>query len=287
MHSVKGDPFAEEEDNMRGGASKIAKEELYKKYGLDKPVLVQLWNYLKCAAKGDFGVSLQLQQNRPISDIIGEKFPVSARVGLCSFFIAVLFGIPMGCFAAYYKDTWLDNIIRVIITLGISIPGFILAAVLQYLICFKLKIFPVLSSSNKLPILPILILAFSPMCYSSRLIRTSILDVINQDYITTAIAKGVGTFSLLFKHILRNAILPLVTYLGHFMGVILFGAFAIETVFSIPGIARYFEQSIQARDYPIIMATTVFLAFVLILMNLVIDIVYKIVDPRINFGKES
>jgi oligopeptide transport system permease protein len=226
MNSVPGGPFLSEKT-----PPKEVLAALNEKYGLDKPLLVQLGNYLNNVAHGDFGVSLKVEKDTPISKILLRTFPVSARVGAVALLLSVLFGIPMGCFAAYYRGRWGDSVLRVVTTLGISIPGFVVAAVLQYLICVNLRLLP---TSNY--ILPVIILSFSPMCSIGRLIRSSMLDVTNQDYIRTAVAKGVGTRSLIFKHTLRNAVLPVITYLGPLTAGILTGSFVVESVFSLPGL---------------------------------------------------
>jgi oligopeptide transport system permease protein len=275
MNSVPGGPFASEKE--------LPPEILAarnQKYGLDKPLLVQLGNYLKNAIHGDFGVSLKIEKDTPITKILKRTFPISAQIGACSLILAILFGIPMGCFAAYFQGKWGDSILRVVTTIGISIPGFVLAAVLQYFICVKLRLLP---TSNY--VLPVLILAFSPMCSIGRLVRSSMLDVTNQDYIRTAVAKGVGTGFLIFKHTLRNAVLPVVTYLGPITAGILIGGFVIEKVFRLPGIGGYLVQSINDRDYPLIMATTILATVLLVAMNLVVDLVYKLIDPRITLEK--
>ena len=283
MNLVPGGPFLSEK-----APSQTVLDKLNEKYGLDKPVIVQLKNYLLNVAKGDFGVSFKMQKNRPVLTIIKEMFPVSAKIGVVALIGAILLGIPLGCIAAYYRGKPIDSILRVFMTLGIAIPGFVLATVL--LVTFAggvWKIFPTsgLSGGAKSYVLPCFSLGFYPMCYIARLTRSSMLDVINQEYVKTARAKGLGTFKIIFKHCLRNALIPVITYLGPLTASILTGGFVVESVFNIPGLGRYFIQSINNRDYPLIMGTTIFLASFVIIMNLVVDILYKFVDPRIDIAK--
>lgn len=280
MHCVPGGPFV----NEKATPETIAL--LNAKYGLDKPLPVQLVKYLGDAVHGDFGISLLMQKNRPVTDIILEMFPTSAKIGGIAMLLAILIGTPMGCIAAYNRGNKLDSVLRVVTTLGISIPGFVVATVLLVIFGVVLGALPVTGLTSWTSyILPCFSLAFSPMCYIGRLSRSSMLDVINQDYIRTARAKGVHSTSIVFKHALRNAFIPVLTYIGPMIAGILTGSFVVETVFSIAGLGRYFVQSIQGRDYPIIMATTIFLAALVILMNLIVDILYKVIDPRIDVTK--
>ncbi len=281
MNLVPGGPFLGEK-----AVSQQTLDALNAKYGLDKPLHVQLGNYLVNAVHGDFGVSLKMQKNRPVTEIIAEMFPISAKVGVIALIIAVIFGVPMGCLAAYNRGGKIDSILRVVMTLGISVPGFVVASVLLVIFGVKLQLLPTIGLKTwSSYIMPCFTLAFYPMCYCGRLARSSMLDAINQDYIRTARAKGVKSKSIIFKHALRNALIPVITYLGPLTAGIITGGFVAETVFSIPGLGRYFVQSILNRDYPIIMATTIFLASLVIIMNLVVDILYKVVDPRIDITK--
>ena len=281
MNMVPGGPFLSER-----GQSEATLAALEAKYGLDKPVPVQLKNYIVNMVQGDFGVSLKMQKNRPVLDIIMEMFPTSARIGIIALGIAIVFGIPMGCIAAYNRGNKVDSGLRVLMTMGISVPGFVIATVLLIIFGVKLGWLPTMQLKTMSSyIMPCFALAFYPMCYIGRLSRSSMLDVINQDYISTARAKGVKSSKIVFKHALRNAFIPVLTYLGPLTAYILTGGFVVETVFSIPGLGRYFVQSILGRDYPIIMATTVFLAALVVFMNLVVDILYRVVDPRIDITK--
>lgn len=281
MHSIPGSPFLNEK-----APSPEAIAALNAKYGLDKPLWVQIKMYIQNMFKGDFGVSLKMQKNRPVIEIIKEMFPTSARIGLLALLCAVLFGVPIGCIAAYNRGKGTDSVLRILTTLGISVPSFVVATLLLLLLGVKLKLLPTMGLQGvKGYIMPVLALSFYPACYIGRLSRSSMLDAINQDYMRTAKAKGVKSSKRIFKHALRNAFIPVLTYLGPLTAGILSGSFVVESVFSIPGLGRYFIQSILNRDYPIIMATTIFFASLVIIMNLIVDILYKFVDPRIDVTK--
>ncbi len=281
MNMVPGSPFLSEKP-----PSPEVMEQLNKKYGLDKPLSVQLKRYLINTLKLDFGVSLKMQKNRPVIEILKEMFPTSAKIGLIALSWSILVGLPLGCLAAYHRGDGVDSFLRVLTTIGISVPGFVVATLLLIFFGVKLKVLPTMGLGKvSAYILPCFSLGFNPMCYIARLSRSSMLDVINQDYIRTARAKGVPASKILFKHALRNAFIPVLTYLGPLTASILCGSFVVESVFSIPGMGRYFINSILNRDYPIIMATTIFFAALVIFMNLVVDILYKFVDPRIDITK--
>ncbi|MEG0764915.1 MAG: ABC transporter permease [Pseudoflavonifractor sp.] len=262
---------------------------LNEKYGMDKPLHIQLGKYLGNMFQGDFGKSIKMQKNRDVSDIIVEMFPVSAKIGGIALLWAVLVGVPLGCIAAYRRGTGVDSALRVVCTVGISMPSFVVATLLLFLFCggiASLKIFPTLfDGSWQSYVLPCFALGFYPMCYMARQTRAAMLDSLSQEYIKTARAKGLTTKKVIFKHALRNALIPVITYLGPQVAFTLSGGFVVEKVFNIPGLGRYFVQAIPNRDYPVIMGTTVFLATFIIVMNLVVDLLYKLVDPRINLVK--
>lgn len=281
MNAVPGSPFITEKSTPE----QIAKANA--KYGLDKPLIVQFKNYLVTYCKGDFGVSLKMQEGTPVTDILFHqgKFQLSIKLGLIALAVAIIIGIPLGCIAAYNRGSWLDGFLRVITTVGVAIPGFVLATLLLVTFAVKLQWLPTISGSLdgfKAYIMPIISLSAYMTCYLAKLTRTSMLDAINQDYIRTARAKGVKTKSLILKHALRNSLIPVITYLGPVLAGIITGSFVVESTFSIPGLGKYFVQSVLARDYTVIMATTFILSALVIFMNLVVDIAYKIVDPRIT-----
>jgi oligopeptide transport system permease protein len=284
MNAVPGSPFLTEKSTP----DQIAKAEA--RYGLDKPLIVQFKNYLLNFMKGDLGVSLKMQQDTPVKIIIFEqgKFKLSMRIGFVALVVAVITGIALGSLAAYYRGRWLDNLLRVFTTFGVAVPAFVVSSMLLIFFGVKLGWLPVVSGSLDSAtsyIMPVMALSLYPTCYIAKLTRTSMLDVINQDYIRTARAKGLGTVKIIFKHALRNSLIPVVTYLGPLTAGIITGSFVVETTFGIPGLGKYFINSITNRDYPIIMATTIVLAALVILMNFVVDILYKAVDPRIKLVK--
>lgn len=280
MKLVPGSPFASEKTN------EIAQQALNEKYGLDKPVLVQYKIYLEQLLHGDLGISYKLQKNVPVTTIIKQSFPISAKIGVMAIVFAVLVGIPLGCISALKRGKLSDSIIRVVSTLGISVPSFVIATASMLLFAIELNILPTYGLSGPSSyILPVFTLGFYPMCYIARLMRSSMLDVLGQDYIRTARAKGMSEGVVTFKHALKNSLIPVITYLGPLVAFTLTGGFVVEKVFNIPGLGRYFIKAIDARDYNLIMGMTVFLASIIILMNLVCDILYKLVDPRIKLDK--
>ena len=284
MNAVPGNPWLSEKTPTQATI-----DALNAKYGLDQPLIVQLGKYLENLLHLDFGTSIKMQKDRPVLDIITTMFPISAGIGAIAISWAILVGVPLGCLAAYKRGTWIDSLLRVICTLGISMPGFVIATMLLHVLTGGiegLKIFPTMfDGTAKSYVLPCLALGFYPMCYLSRQTRTAMLDAINQEYIKTARAKGLKNKKIIFKHALRNALIPVITYLGPQIAFTLCGGFVVEKVFSIPGLGRYFISSIQNRDYPLIMGTTIFLAAFIIIMNLVVDVLYKLVDPRISLAK--
>lgn len=277
MNMVPGGPFLAEK-----APSKATLAALEAKYGLDKPLGEQYVSYLQGAIKGDFGPSIK-QRGRTVSQIITSKFPVSAKLGGISILIAVCVGVPLGAIAALNRGKTTDNVIRLISTCGIAVPSFVVSTVLMYILSVKLGLLPTYGlATAKHYIMPVAALAFYPTAYICRLMRSSMLDVLGQDFMRTARAKGLSQVMSLFKHALRNAILPVVTYLGPLLAYTLTGSFVVEKIFTIPGLGSEFISSITNRDYPMIMGTTIFLAALIITMNVVVDIVYKLVDPRIK-----
>lgn len=277
MNMVPGGPFLSEK-----AISPQATAALEAKYGLDKPLFQQYLTYIGGAVHGDFGDSLK-QRGRTVTDIILMKFPVSARVGGISVLVALTLGIPLGCIAALKRGKFLDSLISVVATCGIAVPSFVICTVLLYTFGVNLKVLPTIGlTSWKHYIMPVMALSFYPTAYIMRLMRSSMLDVLGQDYMRTAKAKGVSGFVSLFKHALRNAILPVVTYVGPMLAYTVTGSFVVEKIFTIPGLGGEFIGAINGRDYTLIMGTTIFLATLIIVMNVVVDIVYKIVDPRIK-----
>ncbi|MCM1101683.1 MAG: ABC transporter permease [Clostridium sp.] len=277
MNMVPGGPFMSEK-----ALSPAAQAALEAKYGLDKPLGEQYLTYLKDALHGDLGDSLK-QRGRTVTDIILTKFPVSAKVGGLAVLVSLCVGIPLGCIAAYKRGKVVDSVISVVSTCGIAVPNFVICTVLMYVLGVKARILPTLGLTGwKNYIMPVISLSFYPTAYIMRLMRSSMLDALGQDYMRTAKAKGLSQKVCIFKHALRNAILPVVTYLGPMITYTLTGSFIVEKIFTIPGLGGEFIGAITSRDYTLIMGTTIFLAAFMVLMNLVVDIVYKFVDPRIQ-----
>ena len=277
MNLVPGGPFVAEKS-----ISKEAQAALEAKYGLDKPLLERYATYMTDFIKGDMGLSLR-QRGRTVSDIIFSKFPVSAKLAGFAVAVAVLVGIPLGCLSAYNRGKFGDNIIIVFATCGIAIPSFISSVILLYTFGSKLNILPTVGLNTMSSyIMPVTALAIYPTAYITRLMRSSLLDVMGQDYIRTAKAKGLSNFKILFKHALRNAVLPVVTYVGPMLASLMTGSFVVEKIFTVPGLGRDFVSAINQRDYTLIMGTTIVLATLIITANVIVDILYKIIDPRIN-----
>lgn len=277
MNLVPGGPFLSEK-----AISPAATAALEAKYGLDKPFAERYVTYITDAAHGDFGDSLK-QRGRSVMDIIKAKFPVSAKVGGIAVIVSLLLGVPLGVLAAYKRGTAIDSFFSVIATMGIAVPSFVICTMLMYTFGVKLGLLPTLGlNSWKHYIMPVAALSAYPTSYIMRLMRSSMLDVLGQDYMRTARAKGLSSHAMLFKHALRNAILPVITYIGPMVTYTLTGSFIVEKIFTIPGLGGEFIKAINGRDYTMIMGTTIFLATFMVVMLLVVDIVYTIVDPRIK-----
>lgn len=277
MFLVPGGPFLSEK-----APSEATLKALNEKYGLDQPKIVQYKNYIFKFLQGDLGLSIK-QRGRTVKQIITTGFKVSAQIGGLSIFVAIFIGIPLGSIAALNRGKWLDQLIVIISTLGIAVPSFVVSTVLMMILSVKLNLLPTYGLTTPLHyIMPVMALSFYPTAYISRLMRSSMLEVLGQDYMRTARSKGLSQFAMLFKHALRNAILPVITYLGPLLAYTLTGSFVVEKIFTIPGLGNEFISSIINRDYTMIMGTTIFLAALLITVNLLVDITYKIIDPRIK-----
>lgn len=279
MHAVPGGPFTSE----RNVPEEIQRA-LEAKYGLDKPFHEQYLNYLKGIVTWELGPSFK-EKSSTVNQIIERGFPVSAHLGLQSLIIAVFGGIILGVIAALKHNKWQDYTAMVIAVLGLSVPGFILASFLQYFLAIRLGLFPIARWEGFMyTVLPSIALAATPLAFIARLTRSNMIEVLGQDYIKTAKAKGLNTFTITVKHAIRNALLPVVTYLGPLVANILTGAFVIESIFGVPGLGREFVLSITNRDYTVIMGTTVFYSIILVVMVLIVDIVYTLIDPRIKLA---
>ena len=276
MKAVPGDPFASEK-----AVTEAAKHALEAKYGLDKPLFEQYLTYLNGALHFDFGPSLKLR-GREVTDIILDGMNTSAKLGVLALVIATVTGILLGSVAALRRNTVFDKVIMVITTAFVSMPSFIMGTLLLILFSIKLKVLPANGAAEGGLILPVITLSLYPMAYITRLTRSSMLDVLGQDYIRTAKAKGVSRRNIIFKHALKNSLIPVITYLGPELAYIVTGSLVVEQIFAVPGIGRAFVSSITGRDYTLIMGTTVFLSALIVIMNLISDIMYKVVDPRIT-----
>ncbi len=276
MHLVPGGPFNSEKMNA------TTKANMEKKYGLDKPLLEQFGIYITHLAEGDLGPSLKYK-DRSVNGIIAEKFPLSAKLGGITLALAIIIGITLGILAAITHESFLDRLVMLITTFGISVPGFVLGTLLLIVFGVLLNIAPTTwSDSPENYILPVITYSFYPICYITKLTRSSMLETLGQDYIKTARAKGLSYTKIYFKHALKNSVIPVITYLGPMTAYLITGGFAVERIFSVPGLGRFFIDCIAARDYPLIMGTTIFLAVLIIGINLIVDILYTIVDPRIK-----
>ena len=279
MHFVPGGPFASEK-----AVTPAVQAALEAKYGLDKPLMEQYWTYLVDAfTKFDFGPSLK-QRGRMVIDVIKDGLKTSAKLGIIAAAWATIVGVVLGAMAALRRNTILDRVVMVISTAFVSMPSFIMGSLLLLLFSVKLGLVPANGETAKGLILPVITLGLSPMANIIRLTRSSMLDVLGQDYIRTARAKGVAPAKIIFGHALKNALIPVITYVGPMLAYIVTGSLVVEQIFAVPGIGRAFVQSIINRDYSMIMGTTIVLASLIVIMNLISDILYKIVDPRIDFS---
>ena len=279
MHFVPGGPFASEK-----AVTPAAQAALEAKYGLDKPLMEQYWTYLVDAfTKFDFGPSLK-QRGRMVIDVIKDGLKTSAKLGIIAAAWATIVGVVLGAMAALRRNTILDRVVMVISTAFVSMPSFIMGSLLLLFFSVKLGLVPANGETAKGLILPVITLGLSPMANIIRLTRSSMLDVLGQDYIRTARAKGVAPAKIIFGHALKNALIPVITYVGPMLAYIVTGSLVVEQIFAVPGIGRAFVQSIINRDYSMIMGTTIVLASLIVIMNLISDILYKIVDPRIDFS---
>ena len=282
MHAVPGDPLSSDK-----AVSEKIRANLEAKYGLDKPLFTQYLIYLGNIGKGDFGISYT-QENRRVNDIIRDHFPVSATLGILAIMFAGLGGVLWGALTALYRNRLPDTIIMFLVILGISVPSFVVAALGQLSLVN-------LNSMTGLSILPVggwgtvwhmivpsLVLGLSTMAYLTRLMRSSMLEIVSSDYVRTAKAKGIPPTKIFTTHQLRNAILPVITVLGPSIATITTGGFVVEIIFAIPGLGRYFVQAVQQLDYTVIMGTTVFYGAFLVFMVILVDLIYGLIDPRVR-----
>lgn len=277
MHAIPGGPFTSEK--------KLPPEiqaNLEAKYGLDKPLSQQYTTYLKNLSHGDLGLSMS-SEGRSVNEVIGYAFPTSAKLGGVSVLFALVAGLFMGIQAALHQGKWQDRTAMVIATLGVTVPSFVMATLLIYFFAVKLAWFPAIGFDGPINyVLPVIALGGYSMAFIARLGRSSLLEVVRQDYIKVAKAKGLSAGKIIYKHALKNSLIPIVTYLGPLIAGVLTGSFVVESMFGIPGLGREFVTSISNRDYTTILGVTVFYSAFLVACNLVVDILYVVIDPRIK-----
>lgn len=282
MHAMPGDPLA----SLARELPPQVKANYYAKYGLDKSVPQQYVLFLKNLCRGDLGESLKYP-GRSVTDTIAKHAPVSGRLGIQAIAIGVVVGIVLGIIAAFKRNRWPDHLVMFIAILGVCLPSFVLAALLQYVLSVKFELFPTAGwGTGKHTVLPTIALCFGSIATYARYMRSSVLDVINQDYILTAKAKGISEFNLIIKHIIRNAIIPAITILAPQIANIFAGSFVIENIFAIPGLGSNLVDSINNRDFSMIMGLTIFYCALYIISLLIVDILYGIVDPRIRLSDD-
>ena len=278
MHSVPGGPFTSNKN-----VSAEVEAALNAKYNLDAPLYEQFFDYLGGVVKGDFGPSYQYR-GKSVNDFIRNGFPVSAKLGVVTIIFVLLTAIPMGILAAVKNGKWQDMAIMAVATIGVTIPSFVIASVLIYIFSFRLNWLPTYGVDTwKGYILPVIALGGYSISYIARLMRSSLLEVMGQDYIRTARAKGLSETKVILRHAMRNALIPVVTVLGPTIAGLLTGSFVIEKIFAIPGLGVHFVNSVSQRDYTTIMGVTIFYATFLMAMIFIVDIFYCLIDPRIKY----
>ncbi|MEY9969962.1 oligopeptide transport system permease protein [Lysinibacillus sp. RC46] len=277
LRLAPGNPFASE----RNFPPQI-EAKLNETYGLNNPWYIQYKDYLIDAATFNFGESMKYKA-RSTNDMIAEGFPVSLTLGIEAMLLAIGFGVLIGVIAALYHNRWPDYLATTFAVLGISVPSFILAGLMQYFLAYKLQLFPISGWKGfSYSILPAFAIALTHMGFIAKLIRSSMLEQNNSDYVKMARAKGIGKWTIVFRHTLRNALLPVVTYLGPLTAAVVTGSFIVEQIFAVPGLGKHFVQSITNRDYTVIMGTTVFYSIILLFAVFIVDILYSVIDPRIR-----
>lgn len=282
MHAIPGGPFTAEKS-----LPPYVLHSIEERYKLNDPLYKQYGDYLCNLVQGDLGPSFKYP-GCSVNDIIKDGFPVSFKLGIEAILIAIIIGIPAGILAGVKKDKWQDRAVNFFTTLGVAVPSFVVAALLIYVLSTKLNLLPAAMWNGwRYEIMPALALSGMPMSFIARLTRSSMLDILSQDYIKTARAKGLSWSKVLIKHALPNSLIPVVTYLGPMTASILTGSFVIETIFAIPGLGQYFVTSIYNRDYTVILGVTIFYSVIVIVLNMVVDLLYPLLDPRIKIGEEK
>jgi oligopeptide transport system permease protein len=282
MHAIPGGPFTSEKTIPATVLKNIEEH-----YRLHDPLWKQYVDYLTNLVHFNLGPSFKYA-GRSVNDIIRESFPLSFQLGMISIFLATLLGIPAGAIAALRQNKWQDYTTMFLGTIGVSVPGFVLATLLIHVFAIRLGLLPAaMWNGPQYAILPCLALAAQPMAFIARLTRSSMLEVLAQDYIKTARAKGLSQTIILYRHALKNSLIPVITYIGPMTASILTGSFIIESIFAIPGLGRHFVTSIYNRDYTVILGVTVFYSVLVIGLNLIVDLIYPLLDPRIKLDEKQ
>jgi oligopeptide transport system permease protein len=283
MHVIPGGPFQTEK-----AIPAAIKANIEARYKLDQPLHLQYVDYLSNVVKGDLGPSFKYR-GQTVNGIITERFPVSFQLGLLTFSIAIIAGVGAGIVASLYQGRLPDYITMFFSTIGISVPSFILGTLLMYFLAFKWGLLPAaMWGTPKHMIMPAMALAGLPTAFIARLTRSSMLDVLNQDYMRTALAKGLPRWRIIWIHAVKNAVIPVITYSGPLLAYVLTGSFIVENIFAIPGLGKHFVTSIYNRDYTVILGLTIFYSIILVGLNMLVDFAYTLVDPRIKLiGKED
>ncbi|MDQ6420986.1 ABC transporter permease [Paenibacillus sp. LHD-117] len=279
MNAIPGSPLQAEK-----ATSEAVQKNLEAYYGLDKPLIVQYGKYLQNLAKGDMGISMK-KKFQSVDKMIKQSFGPSLKLGISAIITSVVVGCVLGILAAMYHRKLLDNIAMILAVIGLAVPSIVLAPVMQYFLSMKFRIFEVAGLNGPLDyVLPTIALASGPIAFIARLLRSTMIEVLNADFIKTAKSKGLSGYVIIVKHALRNSLLPVVTYLGYLTAGIITGSVVVEKIFAIPGIGKHFVSSVIDRDYPLIMGITIFYAVILMLCRFLADVAYVLVDPRMRAG---
>jgi peptide/nickel transport system permease protein len=293
MRLLPGDPIQIfiGQQGSSGTMSEVQMESLRREYGLDKPVMIQYFNWMGGLLRGDLGTSIYYHED--VGKLLGDRFPITLHLGIVAFIISNVFGILLGLLAGIRRGTWIDTVATTLANIGITIPIFWLGALLIYTFGLKLHLLPIYGYTSpfddfwlntKQIIMPVICLAITGMAYTARQMRSAILEVIRQDYIRTAWSKGLKERAVILKHALKNSLIPVITLMGIGLGMVFGGSVLVETVFAIPGIGRLLVTSVFAQDYVVVQSGTLVIAFIVILSNLIVDISYGWLDPRIRYG---
>ncbi|MCU6708517.1 ABC transporter permease [Paenibacillus sp. J5C_2022] len=277
MNAIPGSPLQSEK-----ATSEAVQKNLEAYYGLDKPLFQQYTTYLNNLLHGDLGISMK-KKFQSVDKMIKDSFGYSLSLGLSAIVTSVVVGSLLGIIAAMHHRKFLDNLAMIIAVIGLAVPSLVLAPILQYLFAVKFPIFDVAGLDDPLDyVLPTITLASGPIAFIARLLRSTMIEVLNADFIKTAKSKGLSGHLIVWRHALRNSMLPVVTYLGYLTAGIITGSVVIEEIFAIPGIGKYFVQSVTDRDYPLIMGITIFYAVILMAARFLADVAYVLVDPRMR-----